>query len=103
MKLTPLQLNRVSQLRNSMMMDAILGNYKDFKNAKKEYASIVIQDFDAIKKLPAQKAEVPLFSKYGLRMIYVMIRDFFRIKTPEEKCLKKMGKKAKAESFIKQV
>ncbi len=35
MKLTPLQLNRVSQLRNSMMMDAILGNYKDFKNAKK--------------------------------------------------------------------
>ncbi len=69
---------------------------------KKEYASIVIQDFEAVKKLPAQKAEVPLFSIFGLRMMDVMIRDFFRIKTPEEKRLKEIGKQTKAESFIKQ-
>ena len=101
MKLTPIQLNRVASLRHSMMMDAVLGNYKNFKNAKKEYASLAVQDFESIKKLPVLRLDAPLFSIFGMRMMYIGIRDFFRIKTPDEKLLKKLGEQAKAENMIR--
>jgi len=92
MKLSPTELNRVRELRTSMMIDAALGHHKNFKTASKEYASLAVRDFDTVKKLPAQKISVPLFSKAGMNMLYVRICELFRIKTPDEKLLRKMGK-----------
>ena len=107
MALTVKQIERVKQLRSSMVFDAVLGNYKAYKTAKKEYASLAVKDFDTVRKLPAPKATVPLFSKQGLNMMMVAVRDFFRIKTPEEKLLKKMGteykNKLNARKFIQDV
>lgn len=91
MGLTVTQLQRAQFLRSSMMFDALFGHYKSFKEAKKEYASLAVQDFQKVMSLPKPSASAPLITKYGLNMLYVAIRDFFRIKTPDEKLLKKMG------------
>lgn len=94
MPLTVKQLERVRQLRSSMVYDAILGNYKAYKEARKEYASLAIQDFDTVRQMKAPKATAPLLSKYGFNMLLVYVRDLFRIKTPDEKLFKKMGQEA---------
>ena len=52
-------------------------------------------DFDTITKLTKPKVTVPLFSKYGLNMLYVAIRDAFRKKSFEEKMFKNFAKEAK--------
>ena len=105
MALTVKQLNRVKELRSSIVYNAVLGNYKAFKKAKKEYASLVVQDFETVRKLPIPKAKAPLFSAPGIRMFIVALRDFFRVKTMDEKLLKKMTKEAqnkvKVHNFIK--
>lgn len=104
MALTIKQLERVKYLRSSIVCDALLGNYKNFKNAKKEYATLAIKDFDTVRKLPAPKATASIFSRQGLNILLVNIIDMFRIKTPDEKLLKRMGqemlKKSKINSFI---
>ena len=65
MKLTPTQLNRVTE------------------------------DMESVRNLPSpQKVTVPLFSRMGLNMLYVMVRNAFRIKTPDERLLKKMTREA---------
>ena len=89
MPLTVKQIERVRHLRSSMVYDAISGNYKAYKKARKEYASLAIQDFDTVRQMKAPKVTAPLFSKYGLNMLWVYVRDLFRFKTPEEKILKK--------------
>ena len=91
MPLTVKQIERVRQLRSSMVYDAILGNYKAYKEARKEYASLAIQDFDTVRQMKAPKATAPLLSKYGFNMLLVYVRDLFRIRTPDEKLFKKMG------------
>lgn len=98
MKLTPVQINRVNKLRTSIILDAALGNYKNYKNAKKEYASLAVKDYQTIKNLPAPKFSVPLFSKTGFNLLFVRFLELFRIKTPDEKLFKKMAK----EDAIKQ-
>lgn len=92
MPLTIKQLERVRHLRASMVYDAVSGNYKAYKKARKEYASLAVKDLDAVRNLKAPKVTVPLFSKYGLNMLGVYLRDLFRLKTPDEKLLKKLGK-----------
>ena len=94
MPLTVKQLERVKFLRSSMVYDAISGNYKAYKEARKEYASLAIKDFDAVRQVKAPKVTAPIFSKPGFNMLCVYLRDLFRIKTSEEKLLKKFGQDA---------
>ena len=100
MPLTVKQIERVRQLRSSMVYDAISGNYKAYKKARKEYASLAIQDFDTVRTMKAPKVTAPLFSKYGLNMLWVYVRDLFRFKTPDEKTLKKMGQEVLAKAKL---
>lgn len=99
-------LERARVLKNDMAYASVLGNYKEFKEAAKEYAKIGVQHFEEVRKLPSPKATVPLFSRPGMRMLKVMILNYFRIKTPEEKEFKKMAAEYKqreeAERFITQ-
>ena len=83
-----------------MIYDSLLGDYKSFKSARKEYAKLAVQDLDAIKQLPRPNVNVPLFSRYGMRMMKIWFCELFRIKTPEEKLLNKMGKELKAKQKI---
>ena len=103
MTLSVKQIERVKALKTSMAIDSMLGNFKKFRNAKKEYASIAIQDFQTIKNIPSPQVTVPLFSKTGLNMLYVAIRNFFSIKTPEEKLLKQMSAEEKARQKLNQM
>ena len=91
MKLTKVQLDRAMEMRNTMVYDALLGNYKSYKKSKIEYSKLAVQDIEAIRQLPLPSATFPLFSRFGLRMIYIRLCDAFRIKTPAEKQLAKMS------------
>lgn len=88
----------ITALRNNMVMQAALGNYKHFKEASKKYASAAVKDFEAVKNTPAPSIKAPLFSEIGFNMFKVWFLNLFRIKTPDEKLLKKMAK----EELIKQ-
>ncbi len=102
MKLTPVQLNRVKELKTHIVFNQALGNYKEFKAAVKEYSKLAVQDFDTIMQLPSSSvSNVPLFSKMGMRMLKIWILEKFRIKTPEEKLLNKMCKEYYARKLIK--
>ena len=61
MGLSVKQIERAKVLRSSMVYDAFCGNYKNFKNARKEYASLAVQDFQAILKLPKPSVSVLYF------------------------------------------
>ncbi|MBR6301833.1 hypothetical protein IKR55_03755 [bacterium] len=102
MKLTPVQLNRVKELKTHIVFNQALGNYKEFKAAVKEYSKLAVQDFDTIMQLPSSSvSNVPLFSKMGMRMFKIWVLEKFRIKTPEERLLKKMSKEYYARKLIK--
>lgn len=94
-KITPIQqrINRLQQLKAETAWATVTGDYKGFKQAAKEFAKEAVQDFEAAKaaKGPSIK-NVPLFSKTGLKMAKVWLLNKFRIKTPEEKMLKKLIK-----------
>ena len=81
---------KMKRLRSDMTMSSLLGDCDGFKNAKVEYAKEAVKNFDIAKNIRGGGATVPLFSKQGLNMLKVMIYNFFRKKTPEEKQLKRM-------------
>ena len=100
MKLTKVQLDRARELRNTMFYDSLLGDYKSYKAAAKEYSKLAVQDIDAICQLPKPSANIPLLSRFGLRVLYIKLRDAFRIKTPEEKQLLKLSKELKVKQKL---
>ena len=83
--------NRLTQLKSEKILSALSGDYQGYKQAVKDFAKLAVENFDELKKLPPQqKITVPLFSKLGFRMAKVWFLEKFRVKTPEEKALKKM-------------
>lgn len=81
----------MKRLKSNMAMSAMLGNYREFKTASKEYASSAVKDYELAKSIPFPKIKAPLFSKVGLNMLKVCVLNFFRSKTPDEKLLKKLS------------
>jgi len=97
---------RITQLRNEAAYSAFEGNYKNFKNAVKEQAKLTLENYELAKQAGRPSINhVPLFSKIGMRMFKVLILNFFRIKTPEEKKLKELGHlermRKQADGYIK--
>ena len=88
MGLSVSELERVKYLQNSMQLNVLSGNYKNYKEAHKEYASLAVKDFNTVKLIKSQPVAVSLFSKTGFNILYVAIRNFFRIKSSDEKLLK---------------
>ncbi len=86
---------RIVQLKSDMAFSAAVGNYKVFKQAIKEHAKLAVDNFELAKTIPSPSIKAPLFSKTGLRMAKVWFLNLLRIKTPEEKLLKKMAKQEK--------
>lgn len=99
-KLTPQEktLEALKRLRQDMTMSSVFGDYQGFKNAKIEYAKIAVKNFELAKTIKGGGATAPLFSKYGLNMLKVMICNFFRKKTPEEKLLIQKAKEEQLKS-----
>ena len=92
---------KIAQLKSDIVYSAALGNYKGFKAASKEHAKLAVENFDVARQIPAPSFKAPLFSKAGLRMAKVWFFNKFRIKTPEEKLLKQMGKQERLKQQAK--
>ncbi len=86
---------RIAQLKAEIVFSAATGDYKVFKTAMKEHAKLAVDNFELSKYVSAPKVKAPLFSKTGLKLAKVWFLNLFRIKTPEEKLLKKMAKQEK--------
>lgn len=88
---------KLTQLKSDIVFSSVLGNYKDYKNAKKAYAELAKDNFELSMQAKGPKVDrIPLFSKTGLRIFKIMLLDMFRIKTPAEKEFSKLVKLEKA-------
>ncbi len=86
--------NRLVQLKSEKMLSVLIGDYKSYKKAAKDFAVLAVNNFDEFKSLSAQqKVSAPLFSKLGFRMAKVWFLEKFRVKTPEEKQLAKLSER----------
>jgi len=87
----------LSRLKSNKIYSSVIGDYKGYKQASKEYAELAKDNFELSQKaLGPRVKNVPLFSKIGMRILKVWFLDKFRIKTPAEKELNKMLKLEKA-------
>ncbi len=91
---------RITKLKSDMVFSAISGDYKVFKQSIKEHAKLAVDNFELSKNISGPSVKVPLFSKAGLRMAKVWFLNLLRIKTPEEKLLKKMAKQEKLKQEV---
>ena len=77
------------KFENSLLIFS--GQYRDAIKAQKELAKIGIDNFELVTKVESPiKGTIPVFSKYGFRIVLARLIDKFRIKTPTEKKFRKM-------------
>ena len=81
---------------NKMSEDTIGSVYID-------YAKLAVKNFELLAETTSPSIKVPLFSKLGLKMAKVWLLNKFRVKTPEEKALKKLVKEYKNKQKISQM
>ena len=99
--LNPTITQNVMKLKNDMSYYALMGHYKDFKNAKIAYSKIAVDNFELCKNLPNPKVSVPFFSKFGFNIFKIWLMEKFRIETKEEKLFKQMALEEKAKQIVK--
>jgi hypothetical protein len=96
------KINQLSALKNGMTAAIIDGDYKSYKATKRTYAKQAIEDFAAAKQAPAMTIQnIPIFSKFGWKILKMAIREHFSRKTPEEKLLNQKAKLVKMEELYK--
>ncbi len=89
--LNPMITESIVKMKNDIIFSAGLGKYKDYKNARKVYASFAVDNFELCKNTPASSISSKLFSKVGFNMFKVWFLDLFRPKTKDEKKLKQLA------------
>ena len=87
----------LTNLRNKMLYHDMLGEYKEYVNARKEYAKYFVQFPEEARRMPHTTGRFSIFSKFGLNVLKTCLRDLFRKKTPEEIEMREIGKRWKAE------
>ena len=69
-----------------------MGDFKGARNSYKELAKIGVDNFELVTKVPnTVKGNIPLFSRFGFRIMLYNLIEKFRFKTPEEKKFKEMA------------
>ena len=87
-------LDNLTKLRYDQAISLMTGDYKGFKQASKDFASIAVKDFELAKQVKGPVVKnVPLFSRTGFKMAKVWFLNLFRIKTTDEKELAKLYEK----------
>ena len=89
MRIYPIQSGLKKAFDDTILL-SMYGRYKDYVACHKELASKAVKNFDEYLDYARINIRVPLFSKEGLNILSVAIKDKFRRKTPDEKLLKKM-------------
>ena len=88
---------KLTQLKSDIVFSSVLGNYKDYKNAKKAFAELAKDNFELAIQAKGPKVDrISLFTKTGMRILKIMFLDMFRVKTPSEKELTRLVKMQKA-------
>ncbi len=101
-KVNPI-VRKLSSLKSDQILSVAMGDYKRFKKASIDYAKLAVKNFELLPETTSQSIKVPLFSKLGLRMAKVWFLNKFRVKTPEERTLKKLIKEYKNKQKISQM
>jgi len=92
-KICPLlapKINTIINLRKGLMFTQMVGDYKNFKTLHQEYATFGVKNFELLKSVQFPEVRVPVFSREGLNMLKIMVKDIFRRKTSDEKLLTKL-------------
>lgn len=86
--------------KKEMAYQAVSGNCKQYKAAAQAYSKLAVDNFETAKDIPGieLKGKVPLAAK--LNMLKIMVFNFFRKKSPEEKQLRNMVKEYRARQSI---
>jgi dGTPase len=93
------KIDEISKIKSRSVTAVMNGDFKTYKASKREYAKQAVSDFETAKQAPGMSIKnVPLFSKLGMRMFGIAIKDFFSPKTAEEKILKQKTKLYKMET-----
>lgn len=98
--LNPTITQNVIKMKNDIAYSALMGKYKDYKNARIAYAKFAVDNFEQCKNSPSPSVKAPIFSKFGFNMLKVWLLDKFRIKTKDEKLFNKMALEEKAKQKI---
>ncbi len=101
-KINPI-IRKLSSLKSDQVYSVAMGDYKGFKKASIDYAKLAVKNFELLAETTSPSIKVPLFSKLGLKMAKVWLLNKFRVKTPEEKALKKLVKEYKNKQKISQM
>lgn len=101
-KVNPI-VRKLSSLKSDQVYSVAMGDYNGFKKASIDYAKLAVKNFELLPKTTSPSIKVPLFSKLGLKMAKVWLLNKFRVKTPEEKVLKKLVKEYKNKQKISQM
>ena len=84
------KINKLVELKRSLIFTQIIGDYSTYKIVHQEYADFGVKNFELLKSVNFPDVNVPLFSREGLNMMKIMVKEMFREKTPEEKLLTKL-------------
>lgn len=89
---------QIYDLKSENQIAMLSGLYKDSINARKEIAKIGVDHIGLVTNIENPvKGTFSIFSKYGRRLLFAMLIDKIRLKTPEEKKYIEMCKLFKKE------
>ena len=112
-KIIPKTVNKVSipnptvqklqQLKDSVQIAALRGDFKTFKKAQREFAALAINNFEETKQLKSLvKGTFSIISPAGFRLFKIWMRNKFSKKTPQEKIFNSILKLEKMDAKTKQ-
>lgn len=82
------KVSKLSQLKSEKVFGYLSGDYKKVRDVSKQIAHECANDFDIfLKSKSAEIKNVPIFSKFAIKTIWVKLLEQFTRKTPEEKLL----------------
>ncbi|MCQ2738616.1 MAG: hypothetical protein MJ237_00145 [bacterium] len=92
--------NQLRELNYNKTYAVIMGNFKEYTAASKEYAKLAVRNYDIAKNTNSPSVTAPIFTKMGLRMFKIWFLNLFRIKSPEERLLRQMGNAERAKNML---
>ena len=87
----------LTSMRNKMICHSMLGEYKDYVAARKNFAKYCVQYPQETLQMPRIEGRFSIFSKYGRNIMKTCIKELFRRKTTEEKEMIKIAEYYKAQ------
>lgn len=88
-------IDKLTQMRNEINLSVLMGDYKNYKRAIKDYATFAVENKELLPYVQGQHISVSLFSKVGRSMLKIWFLNLFRRKSAAEKELKKYAKEIK--------